>query len=476
MNKKQIHTLIISLFFSTLCYAQLGDTAKVLTPNAFLWYVNNYHPIAKQGKLQINKAAANLKQQRGNFDPIINLESNNKMYDETNYYRLVGAGLTVPTWFGVELKAGFDQASGKYLNAENTLPSQGLWTAGIKVPIGQGLFIDKRRASLKQALIYQDASRVEQNIILNNLLYSALSQYWSWASTYQQLQVFENAVELAQTRLNAVKQSYYVGAEPAIDTLEAFIQLQNRQLDRNQYKLNYQKSTLELSTYLWFENDIPLEIDSTLQPPNLTKIKTPENISPFDLDTILQNIEQNHPELQLYKLKNKGLQIENRLKAENLKPKLDLSYNFLTERSNEELITPFNPNDYKFGVTFSFPIFLRKERGSLQQTQIKIKENNLSLNQKKLEVENKIKSNFLELNTYQEQIKLYQQSAKSYAQLLAGERSKFEIGESSLFMINSREIKLIEAQIKLALAYEKIYISAIAQQWAAGMLYNYTYK
>jgi hypothetical protein len=56
-----------------------------------------------------------------------------------------------PTWYGIEIKAGFDQNEGYYLNPENTVPNAGLTSLGISVPLGQGLFINQRMADLRKA-------------------------------------------------------------------------------------------------------------------------------------------------------------------------------------------------------------------------------------------------------------------------------------------------------------------------------------
>ena len=74
---------------------------------------------------------------------------------------------------------------------------------------------------------------------------------------------------------------------------------------------------------------------------------------------------QNHPELQQYQWKIEQLGFEQRLKAEKLKPKVNLSYNFLSERTGVPLaenFSAFNSNDYKWGLTVSMPLLLREGR------------------------------------------------------------------------------------------------------------------
>jgi hypothetical protein len=58
----------------------------------------------------------------------------------------------------------------------------------------------------------------------------------------------------------------------------------------------------------------------------------------------------------------------------------------------------------------------------------------------------------------------------NYQQLLKSEEIKFEQGESSLFLINSREIKLIETLQKQIEVTNKFYKAKYAVEWAAGLL------
>lgn len=58
----------------------------------------------------------------------------------------------------------------------------------------------------------------------------------------------------------------------------------------------------------------------------------------------------------------------------------------------------------------------------------------------------------------------------NYTSLLRQEDFKFQNGESSLFLVNSRENKLIETAqklVELRIKYQKAYY---ATQWAGGLL------
>jgi hypothetical protein len=79
----------------------------------------------------------------------IEVDFDKKQFKDTEYYSILNSSFKIPTWYGIEIKAGFDQNEGYYLNPENTVPNAGLTSLGISVPLGQGLFINQRMADRK---------------------------------------------------------------------------------------------------------------------------------------------------------------------------------------------------------------------------------------------------------------------------------------------------------------------------------------
>ena len=62
-------------------------------------------------------------------------------------------------------------------------------------------------------------------------------------------------------------------------------------------------------------------------------------------------------------------------------------------RSSESENAAFNAlltENYKWGLSFKYPLFLRKERGSLQLVRIEQLNNNYKFRNKRLEIENKV--------------------------------------------------------------------------------------
>jgi outer membrane protein TolC len=142
-----------------------------------------------------------------------------------------------------------------------------------------------------------------------------------------------------------------------------------------------------------------------------------------------------------------------------LLPKIDLQYNFLSE--TPDLVNSFNTSAYKSGVTMSFPLFLRKERGQLKLSKLKMQDTNFEIASVKLNVGNKIKALQKELESFVVQNEVTGKMVTDYEVLLQAEERKFNIGESSLFLVNSRESKLIDAKLK-AIELQNKYFSTKA--------------
>jgi outer membrane protein TolC len=365
------------------------------------------------------------------------------------YFSHLNSKLKVPTWFGITAQAGYDNNEGVYLNPEFNSPNNGLFNAGLSITLGKGLFIDERRAELKQAKIYLNSSALEQKIILNRLIFNASVTYWKWKSTYLKLQVYREAIVNAEVRLGGVKQSVVFGDKPAIDTVEAKIILQNRQLNYYQAEFDFNSMRQKMNVYLWQAGFIPLELDS-LSIPNL------EMTYDQDLGFFNDSLIENHPEVLLYQNKIEIQKIDNRLQKESLKPTLNLSYDFINEPIENNPFVDANLNNYKWGATFSYPLFIRKERANIRLSEIKLKEIGSNNELKKASIKYKVQAIDGNIKNLANQLKVANETIVNYNQLFISENTLFEIGESSVFMINYRESAYIKSQLKAVEIYEKL--------------------
>lgn len=442
MSKYLIYTLF--LLFSFQSFSQDANLGMGMSLNELLGYVKAYHPVARQAELKITEAQAKLMRARGNFDPKIGANLDQKEFNDSDYFQLFDAGLTIPVWFGLDVKAGYERNEGVFLNPERMVPDDGLFKAGISLPIGQGLFINDRMATLKQAKLVQTLNEAQRDLQVNEILFQATNAYVNWLQARKEVVLFEDFLANAKIRFEGIKESALQGQIPIIDTTEAKIIVQSRELGLEQAQLSFTQHRLELSNFLWIDDEVPLEITSEI---------IPEEINPEELDEVLgtnlimlENFDvQNHPLLRFIEVNIESLDIERRLAAERLKPVLDVQYNFLSETPNQ--FNSFTPNNYQAGISFSMPLFLRKERGDLKLAKLRIQDATLEYDFVNFELKNNINLAQQEIVSFQKQFNTSASIARDFTTLLNAEERKFSFGESSVFLINAREQQLIEARL-----------------------------
>lgn len=432
--------VIVACLISLTAFLQ---EQKVLEYEDYIAIVLANHPIAQQAELKLNLAERYQQKAKGSLDPKLFADANQKYFEDKKYYSLIDAGLKIPTWVGIDIKAGIEQNEGVFLSNQNRTPQSGLWYAGIEVPLGKGLFIDERRTAIKQAKIMLESSELERNMQLSELVFNAGSAYWSWFESYHQFKAFEEAVELADFRLQGVKVNASTGESAAIDTLEAGLILQNRKVGKQEAFTNFNNASEQLNVFLWLDGNVPMEVDSVTIPIAKEDVNFP-TLNERVIDSTLQN----HTYFQLIENKLEILEIEQRWKREQLKPELSLNYNALAKNNGAQTLGEYTYIDYKWGLNFEIPLFLRKERAELNLNRIKIIDTELEFAFQKENVAAKVNIAKNNYNNAVIQSSNYNSMMQNYSILLDAENTEFVVGESTVFMVNSREIKYIDAQLK----------------------------
>ncbi|MEM0998089.1 MAG: TolC family protein [Bacteroidota bacterium] len=433
-------------------HAQTDSTARdtsgrILTYGEFMDQIMAYHPIAQRAELLPEQGQALLRKARGFFDPYIYGDYVGKRFKGKNYYQKLETGVKVPTWFGIQFFGGYENNAGEFLNPEADVPDVGLAKAGIEFNLGRGLLIDKRRAELLKAQWYPQITEAERRIVLNSLVVEATAAYWKWWVAWHQMEVYDNAVGLAEIRFRGVKQGYLSGDEPAVDTLESFIQLQTRQFSLNDARVKYAQAAFILSSLLWDDSGVPLVLSDGVQPPEepIGSQAPLADSLPEIPDLLLQ-----HPELLSLEYKQEQLRVDRRWAAERLKPEVAIKAGTFLQPGPETNLgdRPFY-EDNTVGISVAFPVFIRKARGELALADIEIQNTELKQEQKAWELENKVNALLAKIRNTNVQIELFTSTVDNYQGLLDAEVRKFDIGESSLFLINAREQNLIKARLTL---------------------------
>lgn len=463
---------ILFCFTITLSISEISGqiNTDTLNFNSFFNLVKKNHPVVKLAGLQLVRGSSSVMLAKGSFDPQAFSYLDNKFYNGKKYYNYSTSGIKALTRTGIEFKAGFDNTSGNFISPDEITPTSGLWTAGFSMPVLQGLFIDRQRAALREAKIYNNSTEAEKTKMINDLLLQAGNLYWEWAALNNQLDIYNEAIRFSETRFNGIKTAFALGDRPAIDTIETLIQLQNFRYSQNQTLLQLVQKTYELSVFTWDDNGNPGLLPETIQAPNFTNQIFSLTINSDSLNTALNQLNKLHPDLRLYQFKLDQLEVEKKWKQEKLKPKLNIRYNLLSYPAGNQPIGEFSTSNYKWGAEFGMPVFLRQERADLKFTRIKINETTLSVALKQKEISAKLQAGYRKCQYLLDQIILMRKMVENYKRMLDAERRNFESGESSVFLVNSRELALVQAELKLIESESKYRQAILSYYHAAGTL------
>ena len=462
----------LKLFIFLLVYACFAGVAigqdKTLNIENTLDIVRKYHPVIKQSFLQNEMSKNDLLATKSVFDPSFQMNTEEKTFDNKLYYRFNNTELKIPLWYGIDIKAGTENNIGERIDPSLTINNSAF--VGVSLEPFRGILVDKRNSIVKQAKNFVELTKNEQLLVVNDLLLETTSAYWNWVNAYYINTILIRSVQNNKERYEVVKKSFFAGDRAAIDTTEALTQLQTFEIMQNQAALDLQKARLELSNYFWTANGMPYELEEEILPLSNFELNKISNIELGRLEELVDQAMQTHPKIKMTNNKSTILDIEKRLKTIELFPSLKLNYNAL-ENNLSRISSNFNTsNNTKYGVTLTMPLFQRQARGELAKTKNKIDELDWNIKYITLEIENKVRGSFAEFYALKQQVKTNEGILIANKLLFDTENIKFQIGESSLFLINNRELKFIETEQKQIALIAKFYLSIYKNLWAMGSL------
>ncbi len=419
--------------------------AQELSLQEVLDWTLDEHPAAELAAAVEARGVAELMAARGAYDPTVTAGADHKSYLGTEYFTYGDVGLSWQSPLALKLEAGRQWADGTYLNQERTVPADGQAYLSLKLPVLQGLLTDKYRTEVAQGKLAVDRNRAAANVIRNELRYDVTVAYAEWVYAERVLLISRETESLIEQRLSATRDLYQQGDKPAVDTLEATVALANQRLNRQEAVVALTLAQQTLQTLYW-----PLRDES--RPANQAGATLQ---LPFDTISPMRN-----PALTELRVTAAQLSLEQRLKREYRKPELNLSYSLLGDGfdlapGSEELGHDRIGAGYKLGATFRYPLLTRTARANQQITALKVAETRAKQAVKTAELQRAATGYRQAVRAFDAQLQDAEALVEQTRTLLTAERELFGLGESTQFLLNSREQTLQKA----LLTVEKLQLS-----------------
>lgn len=441
-NSMRFFLLHISILITSFGF---GQASLLPAYNDFVTVVLQNNPLAKRANNEKIYGSLQLKAARGNYDPTIEGSYNQKQFNGSNYFTTLSSEIKQPLFTNQYLKFGYDYGIGPNVNPEFYTPSQGLPYLGFELGVLQGLIIDKRRADVLKSRAYLNYYSAEQQIQINNLLFESSQRYFEWLFSAKQIALNNYFMDAAKKRLVGIEALANIGERATVDTIEAAIFYQTRLLDLQNALMENQKSTNELAAFIW-QNNSPSTIINNYQA--VDSLEAYYEKAKLVLSENLNLLNVQNPILTKYTAYQKVLDTEVRLKKEMIKPLLNVKYNFLSSGANPNPV--FSNNNYKWGLNMSFPLLLRNPTNEYKMSKTISQNNSLEFQTKSNDLNFKVNALKQTISILSQQLLNAERSVSYSKLLLEAEKLKFDNGESSLFMLNTRENKLLDTELKLA--------------------------
>jgi outer membrane protein TolC len=429
--------------------AMSQETNYALSETDLREIVLRFHPIAREGVAMIRQASGEKLAARGAFDPRVQHEQAEKTFDGIEYYRYRRTVWQIPTWFGIEVRGGWEYLQGARTPETETLGTNNY--VGLSIPLLKGLSMDKRRTDLRKAAIALDASRNERDRLVNEVLGEALIQYWDWVRYHQLEATVDSLRQINRTRLNLIRASVKAGDRAATDTIEANAQLNQWELAYQEARLGRQKAQWKLSDHLWTEKGDPYFLPESVVPDPMAVARFREQTAIAAVEQWIEPLSRTNLDWIGLNFQLKQFRIDRSFYRQELLPSVRLEYNQLGQDNNlvKTLQQPWWQDQFRYGLKMSIPLRLSSERGQLRSIEGKIQQTEWKQDWLLWKTTNRIRIIHAELIAIAQQTSLQQQMLKQYADLLSLEWLRFRQGESSLFLVNARESRYQDTRQKL---------------------------
>ncbi|MEY4768349.1 MAG: hypothetical protein RL637_988 [Pseudomonadota bacterium] len=446
-NTKQL--LLINLLFHFI-QPVLAQELPILTLETVVNSAVQAFPTLMASEQRIKAAQGEYVSAEGAFDTV--LKSQNRwsvsgVYENQNNEVSVEQPTTLggATFFG-----GWRRGSGDYplYDGKNLTASEGEFRVGVNIPLWRNRETDRRRTSLKQAEFGQNIARHDYDQMLLDVQRQTAYRYWDWVLAGQRLKIAEQLLSIAEQRDAAVRQRATAGEIAKIEIVDnqrAIIERRERWVAAQRF---LEQAAIQLSLY-WRNSQGQPQLPSQAQLPIELASTARYQILPYS--SAVKFAKQERPELKRLALQIEQTQAELELQNNQIAPGIDLSVSTaqdIGDNSNKK--DKPNRNELYVGLNLDVPLQRRIASGRIQVATANLKRLLWEQQLQENRIEAEIKDVLSALTAVQKRLLLSQKQQQAAQQLEEGERTRFELGDSTLLFVNLREIANGDAKLMIA--------------------------
>ncbi len=441
---------------SDLVGARIDTSGVPFSFPVFLDVILLGHPVARQAKLIADAARSDLRTAWGAFDPTVTASWDQKRFGGSTYYNYFDAEVKIPLPVGADVTLAFDRTLGRYINPDRRTVGGGTVEAGISIPLGQRLVTDERRNALAQARAARDAGAADQTAMVNKLLFTAAKDYGAWYESWRRRLIAQEGELLAEFRLQGGRRRVANGESAPIDSIEALLEIQRRQVTRFEAEAAFYFATLDITAYLWDDAGRPTALPTDAKPV-LDGIER-SGMDSTQLDALLDIATRRNPDLLKLQARVKQAQAQRLFTTQGMLPFAEAKLSRLGESGADDLSPAMDGLDenYKAGLLIKSPLLFLRETGRFNAASQRLDFQRLEFERTRRNIEFDARAAIFDLSNLERLLGLQRANVRNARLLRDAEQIRYDNGESTLLIVNLRERLVLDESVKLAALEAKV--------------------
>lgn len=351
-----------------------------------------------------------------------------------------------PLW-GTSFFAGYRYGAGDipvYYRERETL-SGGELRAGAVIPLLRNGPIDRRRATIARAELGQQLAGLtleQQRLELGRL---AAFRYWDWVAAGQRRELARALLKLAQDRDSQLAARAQAGEVPAFDRQDNLRALAQREALLVQAQRGVEQASFELSLFLRDEAGQPLQPVDARLPRSF-----PEPDRSLRAGASLDEALARRPDVKRLLAQKKQQEVELAFQKNQLLPGLDVGLAYTQDLGNTPRpeLEPLGKPDLEVSAVLDVPLLFRAPLGRIQSARAGVTRLDAQLQLARDRVAVDVRDALSALGAAEERITFTRREVMVSVDLERGERTRFELGDSTLLFVNLREQAAAEARAR----------------------------
>ncbi|GHG62571.1 TolC family protein [Comamonas sp. JC664] len=442
------------------------EGASPLSLEEVLESVERHYPVIEAARRDVEAAGAELLAAQGGFDPALKGRVVSTPIGGYPYTRVESVvEQPTPLW-GANLFAGWRLGTGEFpVYAEGyETNALGEVRAGVSVPLLRNGPIDRRRAAMARAELGTDAAAfgVEQARLESSR--TATWRYWEWVAAGRRYAVAQDLLRMAQARnaqLIERVQSGDLANFEHVDNQRAVVQREGQVVAAERL---LQQSAMELSLFLRDAEGMPVLPQPAWLPMRFPiPVAAEEAVGPLAMEDVLER----RPDVQRLEVSREQQRVEHRLARNQRAPAVDVSV--AAAKDFGEGSAKKGKPELEVGLLLDIPTFNRAATGRERQVAAGLARLEAQLRLQKDRARVEVRDALSALEAARERVDVARRELTLAREIEQAERTRFELGESTLLFVNLREQTAAEAAVREVDALTD-YHKAVASLRAAAVL------